>query len=213
MKQLPHFSSLFYNQPWNILPAQHAELGNLYQNYIHGRLAPMETSPPRESERAPGLTYLSSGISYQMDAASGIVIVSAQGVIVKRVPEMLCGPSLVDLAKLDGLLSELAASGVLRTLVLDLDSPGGSVTGLLETAALIREVAASGVRVVSYADGLCASAGYYLAVAALLSRARGYSTRAIHSCASSGCVPRSRACGFPAKNSTRGKIAPWCLAS
>lgn len=53
------------------------------------------------------------------------------------------------------------------TVVLRIDSPGGDVAGCFETARELRALAASkGKRIVAYADGMAASAGYALACAA-----------------------------------------------
>lgn len=51
-----------------------------------------------------------------------------------------------------------------KVVVLKIDSPGGDVAGCFETAHAIRERAkATGKRIVAYADGMAASAGYALA--------------------------------------------------
>jgi protease-4 len=154
MKQLPLISSALYCQPWAILPQNHAELGGLYRAYLAGTL-PVAIEG---SGRVP------SGIAYQIDRASNMAVVYVEGIIGKRVPDMLCGPQIADLAQLDSLLSEIAEEAQIETVVMYFNTPGGSVIGLLETAEQIRELAATR-RVVAYADVLCASAGYYLAAA------------------------------------------------
>lgn len=53
-----------------------------------------------------------------------------------------------------------------RTVVLDLDSPGGMVSGAFDTALALRTLAAAqGVRLVAYASGVAGSAAYALACA------------------------------------------------
>lgn len=52
----------------------------------------------------------------------------------------------------------------LRYVVLDIDSPGGAVTGVTETVAAI-QAAAGAVPVIAYVRGTCASAAYWLAAA------------------------------------------------
>ena len=51
---------------------------------------------------------------------------------------------------------------LVQRVVLDVDSPGGMVTGVVEAAAALREIAAR-KPVVAYARGYCASAAYWLA--------------------------------------------------
>jgi signal peptide peptidase SppA len=65
-------------------------------------------------------------------------------------------------------LDQAVAAGV-RRIVLDIDSPGGSVLGNYETAAKIAEIARGPGRripVEAYVSGICCSAAYFLASAA-----------------------------------------------
>ncbi len=164
MKQLPHISGLLYGTPWAILPASHAELGILYRSYLAGNLP--------VPQNLDGQGRLSSGVSYQALPSVGVAIIHLEGIISKRTPDMLCGPQIVDLAKLDALLDEVSADALIDTLVLDINSPGGVVIGLQESSERLRELSAEGVRLVAYTDYLMASAGYYLAAACEVHRAR-----------------------------------------
>lgn len=157
MKQLPHVSSLLYCQPWAILPAVHAELGGMYRAYLRGTL-------PAAPEAIEGAGRKSSGIGYEVDRGSGIAVLHVEGIICKHAPDILCGPTLADLAQLDGLIEEVAADSGIGTVVIHFNSPGGSVIGLDETAANLRDLAEE-KRVVAYTDFQCCSAAYYLACA------------------------------------------------
>lgn len=60
-----------------------------------------------------------------------------------------------------------AAASPAKRVILKIDSPGGDVSGCFETATAIRDVVkGAGKELVSYADGLAASAGYALACVA-----------------------------------------------
>ncbi|MES2923695.1 MAG: S49 family peptidase [Verrucomicrobiota bacterium] len=157
MKQLPQISSLLYGQAWAILPAVHAEFGALYRNYLAGTL----TAPVAIAEKGEACY----GISYQANHSQGIAIVSMSGVIMKRAPNMLCGPPVIDLSALDGLLDEIAADSLIETAVFDINSPGGMMIGIAETCERMRELSAQGIRTIAYADYQMCSAGYYLACA------------------------------------------------
>jgi signal peptide peptidase SppA len=157
MKQLPHISGLLYGTPWAIIPESHAELGMLYRSYLAGNLP--------VPQNLDGQARVSSGVSYSSLPSVGIAIIHLEGIISKRTPDMLCGPQIVDLAKLDALLDEVAADTLIDTLVIDLNSPGGVVIGLQETAERMRELATQGIRLIAYTDYLMASAAYYLAAA------------------------------------------------
>ena len=59
-------------------------------------------------------------------------------------------------------LSAARANPDIGAIILDVDSPGGTVAGTPETAALVRQVAQE-KRVVAVVDTLCASAAYWIA--------------------------------------------------
>lgn len=157
MKQLPRISGLLYGTPWAIVPADHAELGHLYQSYLAGKL------PVPQAIAADGEAC--HGVSWQAEHSQGVATVHLEGIISKRVPEMLCGPPIVDLSKLDYILDELAADESMQTIIFDMNSPGGLIIGLKETAGRLRELSMMGRRLIAYTDYQMCSAMYYLAVA------------------------------------------------
>lgn len=161
MKQLPHVATALYGFPWSILPQSHHELGLLYRSYIRGELPAAATGPQNLS----GGASLSSGISYEANHAEGIAVIHLEGIISKRAPDMMCGPQLVDLAKLDALLDEVTTDSAIKTLVMNWSTPGGMVIGLEETAERIQELSGQGIRTIAYTDLQCCSAGMYLAYA------------------------------------------------
>lgn len=158
MKQLPHISSLLYGQPWAILPAVHAEYGSLYRAYLSGTLPPAPEALAAKGDAC-------YGVSYEADHGRGIAIVHMAGAIMKRAPDTMCGPAVIDLTAFDALLDEAAADPSIHTLVLEICSPGGMMIGLEETSARLREISAGGMRVVAFADYQLCSAAYYLACA------------------------------------------------
>lgn len=155
MKQLPLIASTLYCQPWHVDSQTHAELGKLYRSYISGGI-PQQLS---------GSGQVSSGVGYQVDARSGIALITVQGIIGKRVPDMLCGPQVADLMKIDMLLRDIAQDETIQTLIMFFDTPGGVGIGLQETSENIQDVIDSGKRVIAYADFMVGSAGYWLAAA------------------------------------------------
>jgi protease-4 len=157
MKQLPLIASTLYCQPWCIIPEAHLELSRNFRNYLQGSLP--------ESLHGSG-TDASGGISYEVDSTSGLALIQLSGVVVKKAMPDMCGPPLIDLALLDNLLIDIAEDQGIKTLVLDLDTPGGCGIGLEETALRIQSVKDSGTRVVAYTDYSCCSAGYWLAACA-----------------------------------------------
>lgn len=155
MKQLPRISGLFYSMPWAILPADHAELGKLYQSYLRGTL-PAAIASEGETDK---------GMEWEADHVSGIARIELTGIIGKRMPRMECGPPVIDLAELDRVLAEFALDDAIQTIVFDLNSPGGVAVGLKETCSRMRELALTGRRLVAYTDYQMCSAAYWLACA------------------------------------------------
>jgi len=161
MKQLPLLSATLYARPWYILPQVHIELGRLYQSYLRGEfggVAALDIGGP------PGLDDDDEDDDlppYDLYSGGRLVVLGVQGVIGKRVPDMPCGPAVADLAKLDRALEKFGPGA--DTIVLDMDTPGGSALGLEETAARLRALREAGTRIVAYTDTECCSAGYYLA--------------------------------------------------
>lgn len=157
MKQLPQISASLYGLPWGILPQNHIELGQLYNAYLRGNLQ----APPQALAAEGEACY---GVEWEANHAQGIAIVNLSGVIAKRAPKMMCGPQIVDLSALDGLLDEIAADDSIDTVIFNWNSPGGMMIGLEETAGRLREIAAE-KRLIAYTDYQCCSAAYFLAVA------------------------------------------------
>ena len=158
MKIQPLLASQIYAQPWCILPSAHAEIGKLYQQYIRGELS--GEAQPLSPTNLHGAKRLSYGIAYDVSEDGKMAVIYAEGIIAKKAPDMFCGPTTIDLVVLDQLLGDVSRDPAIQTLVIYLDTPGGSVIGLEETGMNIDDVKAAGKRVVTYSDTLCASAGY-----------------------------------------------------
>lgn len=98
--------------------------------------------------------------------APGISVVPLSGIIGKRISAMetMCGGC--DLEEFGAAFQAAMADPASDTVVILMDSPGGTVTGTPEMHALIREARARGSKqVYAYTDTLCCSAAYYLAAA------------------------------------------------
>lgn len=103
-------------------------------------------------------------ISYNPDTRVGLIDISGPLTYVEY--EAICGEANASyqgiIAQFDKML-ELGA----KTIVLDVDSPGGEAYGMMETGRYLRGKAdEAGVNLIAYVDGLAASAGYGLAASA-----------------------------------------------
>lgn len=94
--------------------------------------------------------------------ALGVATITVSGIIGKHLSalETMCGG--VDVDRLSAQLTEAAADDSVQVVVLDIDSPGGVVTGVPELAAQIR---ALGKPTLAFTDTQACSAGYWLAAA------------------------------------------------
>ena len=93
--------------------------------------------------------------------SSGVAIVPVHGELVNRGAWVGASSGLVSYEGLRHALRNAAAAPKVKALVLDVDSPGGMVTGMIETAGLVRAIAAE-KPVIAAGDGRMASAAYGL---------------------------------------------------
>lgn len=94
----------------------------------------------------------------------GIAVIPIQGVIAKYSSQVnqVSQPRGTSTEALTTLVRQAMASSEVRALLLDIESPGGSVSGVDELAAELRE-ARETKPVYALADGMAASAAYYFA--------------------------------------------------
>lgn len=99
--------------------------------------------------------------------AGAVAIVPVVGVFTQRgdVFDELFGGGSVSTMRLSATLAELAADPGIGTVVLDIDSPGGSVYGVAEVSAQLAAMRGQ-KRMVAVANSLAASAAYWFASAA-----------------------------------------------
>lgn len=103
-------------------------------------------------------------LSYNPD--TGIGLLSVDGPLTYIEYEGLCGEHPTSYQRLQSEFEAMADAGA-KTIILDIDSPGGEAYGCFETANALRSRAdAEGIHLIAYVDGLAASAAYGLAVAA-----------------------------------------------
>ena len=111
--------------------------------------------PERQQARADGL----------LEVRGNTAIIHIDGAIDKNLSawDRLCLDA-TDLRDVDQALDTAAAANSIRNVLLVIDSPGGSVTGVPETAAKIAALAEQ-KNVFAYTEGMCCSAAYWLAAA------------------------------------------------
>lgn len=155
----PRLAAALYTGRWCIHPATFAAMHATFQAAVAGTLPGVKAAehdspamPKPEPPPAPELQVES------------IKIIPVHGICAKYISQMEADCGGLDLQHVEADLREAASDARVRVIVLHFNSPGGSVTGIPELAALIREINAS-KPVFAFSDSMCASAAYWLASA------------------------------------------------
>src|SRR5436190_1297010 len=115
------------NDNWMILPSLHQSMVNQFDAYLaHGPQGP--------------LTEEAEQVAVPQAIFGNTMLVSIDGIIGRRLSmiESMCGG--VDLNAVMKQVKEAAANPAIENVLFDISSPGGTVTGVAETAALIKEL-------------------------------------------------------------------------
>ena len=140
-----------YCRPWLITPAMHRQICAIVDAHIDGSahtengIAEMFEAEEREV------------LSFYKDVA----IVDVQGVVGRKVGQIEKSSGVTDVNDIADALQYAAEDSGSAGIIMRIDSPGGTVTGVPELAMLVREVV-SEKPVVTYVDGMMASAAYWI---------------------------------------------------
>lgn len=128
-----------------------------FESYLLGRI-----QTPQHHAREH-MTTGNSRTERILSRYGSVAVVEIHGVIDKRISafEMECYGGC-DLADIDSALSIVANDPTIETVVLDINSPGGSVVGVPETSARIAALTQN-KEVHAFVDVMACSAGYWLA--------------------------------------------------
>ena len=155
------FLAFVTTEAWALHKPIHATLCDIVDRHLRGEKI-------SEAERAAWMAKASKR-SIQADERAvpkGIARIPVQGVIARH-SNMVNGMSQPRGTSIEALRDQLAkARKNSAGAVLDVDTPGGSVQGVTEMAAEIRDAVADGFPIVAHVDGYNASAGYWLTAGA-----------------------------------------------
>lgn len=162
MKTYPHLFAKLFCQPLMLRSIERQTFERHLLNRMGGDSTVIVNSAPQALDRS----QMPARQQRVFEQVGSVAVVRIDGVIDKRISDfdMECYGG-VDLADIDGALAKVAADPGITRLVLDINSPGGSVVGVQETYARIAEIAQT-KEVHAYVNCLACSAGYYLAGAA-----------------------------------------------
>ena len=159
MANLTRCIQALYCEPWLIRPEMHARLCEILHAHVTG--AAHELGGIEASFRAADPNRQDD--VNEVTTVEGVAILDVGGVVGHRYSQFLNSSGVTSADVLARLVSEAAADESVEGIVLQINSPGGTVTGTPEAANAVR-AAAQEKPVVSYADGLMASAAYWIGV-------------------------------------------------
>lgn len=132
------------SQPWAIRPASMAVM---MESFAYLQIQTPADQPMTDEE--------------PYDVEDGIATIRVSGIIGKKVPGWMAEMfGMTDVDTITQLVKLANVDSEVRGILLEVDSPGGTMVGVPECAEAIR---ASGKMVMAHTDGLMCSAGYYLA--------------------------------------------------
>jgi capsid assembly protease len=144
--------------PWAILPDKLLEIQEIYTTHLRG-----EKIDLRAVEARLGRPLANEQRRYEI--RDGVAILPIEGIIAKRANmfSQVSGGVSTELVGRD--FKEALADPAVHSIILDIDSPGGSVDGTQTLASMIH--GARGEKpVVAFTDGTMASAAYWIGSAA-----------------------------------------------
>lgn len=143
------FVRRYSNTPWAITPTMLDRLCGIIESQVRiGKSAFLDELPPPPSQ--------------DTEMRGSIAVKPINGIIDKDIGDFERISGAVDIDEIAADLRRLAADETVSAIVLDFDSPGGTVTGVPELAELVSQI--SKIKpVVAYTDSLAASAAYWIA--------------------------------------------------
>jgi signal peptide peptidase SppA len=143
-----------YSKPWAITPTGFDAVHKLLSSHLAGEYGRVRVEDDAESD------LFGDPIPSMTMTASGIAIVPVRGPIARKIGLVGAACGGCDLVSVEANLDEAEENPEVRAVMLDIDSPGGSVAGVPELARRIREFPKP---MYAATDGLMASAAYWLA--------------------------------------------------
>lgn len=147
------------NAPWALIPAKKVEIDGIYRTHLRGEKINLELV-----EAAIGKPLNSQPKGYDI-REGGVAVLPVDGVIAKRMNLFTRISGGVSSVQVGQDLKDALANPDVKAVVLHIDSPGGAVDGTQELANMIFE-SRGDKPIVALADGLMASAAYWVGAAA-----------------------------------------------
>ena len=144
--------------PWAIIPEKLLEIRSIYSSHVRGEKIDIAAIEAR-------LARPLSNEHQDFEVSDGVAIIPISGVMGKRMNMLsqISGGSSTQLIARD--INAAIDDPAVKSILLHIDSPGGTVDGTQTLANIVKE-AADIKPVVAFADGMMASAAYWVGSAA-----------------------------------------------
>ena len=156
--------SEFLTTPWALMPERLQAMAGVLTRWSAGEPPTDETMFQIQSERVLRDTRKQMAAA---NAGSGIAVLPLYGVVTQRgnMVDDISGPGSTSTQQFTSALRQVLADDTVGQILLDIDSPGGSVYGVAELASEIVKARAQ-KPVVAVANSLAASAAYWIGCSA-----------------------------------------------
>lgn len=172
MTILAHIADRVLNRPLMVMPDKLAMIASVLEGRINIDAADLKKEMPDSDAASPdasrhvGVTEKDAqGLRKPYrQTAEGVAIIPVLGSLVNRGSWIDAMSGMTSYEKLKFQIASAASDPSIKSILLDIDSPGGEAVGAFETADVVREAAKS-MDVIAMATGLCCSAAYAIASA------------------------------------------------
>ena len=156
--------SEFLTTPWALMPERLQAMAGILTRWSAGEPPTDETMFQIQSDRVLRDTRKQMAAA---NAGSGIAVLPLYGVVTQRgnMVDDISGPGSTSTQQFTSALRQVLADDTVGQILIDIDSPGGSVYGVAELASEIVK-ARSQKPVVAVANSLAASAAYWIGCSA-----------------------------------------------
>jgi signal peptide peptidase SppA len=147
-----HIIGAICGTPWAIEPGKLSEIVAVVAHHAAGQDFSADEIEARIGARSQGVSQ-----------GQGVGVLPIRGTISHRMGSMDESSGGVSTERLSGMLAAYMADETVGSILLDIDSPGGTVTGVSELAAQLFAARGQGKPIVALVNGMAASAAYWLA--------------------------------------------------
>ena len=154
----------FMSTPWALMPERLNAFASILRRWSQGGVADAATM---ESIQADKQSRVDKRTNNTAAGSGSIAVIPLYGVVTQRGNMMddISGPGSTSTQRFTQALRDAIADPAVGSILIDIDSPGGSVYGVGELAAEIMQ-ARSAKNIVAVANSLAASAAYWIGCSA-----------------------------------------------